>query len=398
LTEFAQKEGNKILKRTNILVFIGHFIPAYKAGGPIQSISNVVDRLGDKLKINILTSDRDIDDSAPFEGILLDRWNVVGKAFVLYLRARDYTPLKIRSILTRLDYNMVYLNSFFSFRFSILPIILFQLGLVRRTPLIIAPRGEFSPGALGLKKQKKIIFILIARTLGLYHNVTWQASSVHERGDIQRWFGEKTIIVIAKNMPPLINENENSRLIRKKRKGYLKIIFLSRISPKKNLHQALKMLKGLDGNLEFNIFGPIEDASYWSKCQETISDLENNLVVRYRGILEHERVDSMMRGNDIFFLPTLGENYGHVILEALCAGCPVLISDQTPWLELEKKGIGWDIPLQNSKKYHEVLQNCISMDNDEYSKWSEKAYRYGVKTATNNEVVQQHLKLFYRSN
>ena len=108
---------NKILKRTNILVFIGHFIPAYKAGGPIQSISNVVDRLGDKLKINILTSDRDIDDSAPFEGILLDRWNVVGKAFVLYLRARDYTPLKIRSILTRLDYNMVYLNSFFSFRF-----------------------------------------------------------------------------------------------------------------------------------------------------------------------------------------------------------------------------------------------------------------------------------------
>ena len=48
-----------------------------------------------------------------------------------------------------------------------------------------------------------------------------------------------------------------------------------------------------------------------------------------------------------FILPTLGENFGHVFIEALAAGCPLIISNRTPWLELEKKGIGWDIPLEN---------------------------------------------------
>ena len=43
---------------------------------------------------------------------------------------------------------------------------------------------------------------------------------------------------------------------------------------------------------------------------------------------------------DVFLFPTKGENYGHVIFEALAGGCIPIISDQTPWNDIEQAGCG----------------------------------------------------------
>ena len=86
--------------------------------------------------------------------------------------------------------------------------------------------------------------------------------------------------------------------------------------------------------------------------------------------------------NHLFFLPTLGENFGHIILEAFCAGCPVLISDQTPWRDLEEKGVGWNLPLDQPELFREVLQRFAGMENAEYIKWSKKGaglWAWGVE-------------------
>lgn len=77
-----------------------------------------------------------------------------------------------------------------------------------------------------------------------------------------------------------------------------------------------------------------------------------------------------MSEHDLLLMPTLGENFGHVIPEALISGCPVLISDRTPWRELESKKAGWDIPLSRLEKFHSVLQQCVLMDNKAYKDWS----------------------------
>ena len=67
---------------------------------------------------------------------------------------------------------------------------------------------------------------------------------------------------------------------------------------------------------------------------------------KYMGIVKHERVGEVFAEHDLFLLPSLGENYSHVTCEALSAGCPVLISDRTPWRNLQQKGVGWDVPLK----------------------------------------------------
>jgi glycosyltransferase involved in cell wall biosynthesis len=75
---------------------------------------------------------------------------------------------------------------------------------------------------------------------------------------------------------------------------------------------------------------------------------------------------------DYFVLPTKGENFGHAIFEAMAVGCPVLISDQTPWTNLEQKNAGFDLPLEIDL-FTKCIQHFIEMN---YAEW--KAYQQGA--------------------
>lgn len=387
----------RIKKGVYILVITGYYLPGYKGGGPIRTLANMVDRLGDEFEFKIVTADHDSGDTAPYGNIKIDDWNRVGRADVFYLSPKRRSLRDFRRLLYSTEYDVLYLNSFFSPHFTIKPLMLRRLRLIPDRPLVIAPRGEFSPGALGLKSFKKRVYISAARALGLYKGAVWQASSGHEEADIRRWFGNDARVIIALNLPPVINAADGSVAIKEKTKACLKIIFLSRISRKKNLDGALEMFNGIKGEIQFNIYGPMEDKTYWAECQKIIGGLSGDIEVRYRGSVEHDQVAAVMREHDIFFLPTLGENFGHVILEALCAGCPVLISDQTSWRGLEEKGVGWDLPLSKPEMFQDVLQRCVDMNDEEFVKWSERAKEYGLQVTKDDGVVEQNRQLFYKA-
>ncbi len=68
----------------------------------------------------------------------------------------------------------------------------------------------------------------------------------------------------------------------------------------------------------------------------------------------------MLPGYDRFFLAPFSENFGHAINEALSAGVPVVISDKTPWRNLQEKGMGWDLPLDNRRAFIEVIEAMAS--------------------------------------
>ena len=172
------------------------------------------------------------------------------------------------------------------------------------------------------------------------------------------------------------------------------MIFLSRLDRKKNLDGALTILKDVKGDLQLNIYGPVEDRSYWAQCQELIKALPANVRVQYQGSVKPEEVAGVMMEHDLFFMPTRGENFGHVIMEALMAGCPVLISDQTPWRTLEEKGVGWDLPLSEPTRFRSIIEDCIRMDEEEFSQWSKAASAYALSIARDQNVIQQNRRLF----
>jgi glycosyltransferase involved in cell wall biosynthesis len=95
--------------------------------------------------------------------------------------------------------------------------------------------------------------------------------------------------------------------------------------------------------------------------------------------------------------PTHGENYGHVILEALLAGTPVLLSDQTPWRNLEEAGAGWDIPLGDTDSYRRVIEQCAEMDTASYEQWRTRVREYGLTKLEDAESVQANRELLLKA-
>jgi glycosyltransferase involved in cell wall biosynthesis len=378
-----------------LFTFSDSYLPGYKAGGPIQTLVNMVDSLADEYSFNIVTRDRDLGDGCPYPGIKQNEWNSIGQALVYYFAPEAYSNSNLRRVINQTFHDLIYLNSFFSWGFTIKPLLLRRIGLIpKNTPLVLAPRGEFSTGALKLKSFKKKTYIALAKLLGLYNHFVWQASSQYEKEDILRVMGKDADVFVAPDLPAPIKLDSSFTISNPKKTGSIKCVFLSRISPKKNLRGALATLEGIEGQVELDIYGPLEDMNYWQDCQKVIHNLPNNISVNYKGLIAHDEVARAFAEHHLFLFPTLGENFGHVIIESLVAGCPVLLSDQTPWRNLAQEGVGWDLPLDRSEPFQEVVQRCVDMGEDEFRQLSQRANAYGVERSNDEEVLDANRNLF----
>ena len=388
-------------KTPTVLVFIRYYLPGFKSGGPVRTISNMVDHLGDQINFKIITLDRDYGDKNSFPGLKVNTWLTVGGAKVYYLSPNLRSFLKIIRLLKSNQYDFVYLNSFFDFGFTIFPLLLRWFNLTPNAKWIIAPRGEFSDGALQIKKWKKNPFIYFCKKIGLYKDLLWHLSSKFELLDLcnnmstdssKVKIAQNLRIKIAVDLPSL--KLTNIHLLRTKSHDLLRIVFLSRISVKKNLDYALRILSKVRSTILFDIYGPIEDPLYWAECKKLINTLPSNISCRYLGPVAHEYVGKVMGEYDLFFFPTLGENYGHVIVEALSQGTPILIADTTPWRSLRNHNVGFDLPLSREDLFIQAIEYYFNLDIKSYLKIRSDVLTYANNSIASDQIVKDNFNLF----
>jgi glycosyltransferase involved in cell wall biosynthesis len=275
-----------------------------------------------------------------------------------------------------------------------------RLGILKTKDLVIAPRGEFLSGAIKIKKVKKFLYLKLAYLSGLYRDIFWHATSKDEQKSIVELLNIiPNKIRIAQNISRL--GEENSSTDNKKhgqysstKKRVLKIVFLSRICKDKNLIYALEVLQKVTTNTIFDIYGPIEDNGIWAECQKEIEQMRLNIRVNYFGIVKREDVKSIFRQYDLFFLPSFSENFGHVIVESLSVGTPVLLSDKTPWRNLEEKGWGWDFSLDDKEKFVEVIHGMAIHLQSYFEERREKIKSSFIKHLKNSEILNANKELF----
>jgi glycosyltransferase involved in cell wall biosynthesis len=380
-----------------ILVVTDYYLPGYKGGGPIRTLVNLIDRLGGEFAFSVLARDRDLGSREPYPDVVYGRWATVGAARVRYLAPAELRPLAWARLLRELDYDLLYLNSFFA-SLSARTMLLRRAGLVPRRRLLLAPRGEFNPGALKLKSGRKQLYLALAKTLGVYADVLWQASSAAERATILREFpAAADRCMIAPNLLSAAPLDQPAPAEPPTADGRTRLVFLSRITPMKNLDFALRLLAGVSAEVDFDIYGPLEDGRYWEGCRALIAALPSNVRVEYRGEVHPAQVAATLAGYHALLLPTRGENFGHAIWEALAAGCPALISDQTPWNDLEKHGAGWALPLNAPERFAAALEEIISADAAARQEWSRRAREYAARTAHDDTTLQANRRLLCRA-
>ena len=75
-------------------------------------------------------------------------------------------------------------------------------------------------------------------------------------------------------------------------------------------------------------------------------------------------------------------------------GTPVLISDKTPWRQLEEVGAGWDISLNQSIKFKRVITDLCLLDNDNYLKNRTSAFKLANEFLEKCDFEKQYSDLF----
>lgn len=380
-------------KKRQILVFIDWFLPGYKAGGQIPSVANIVNLLCREASFHIVTSDRDLGDTAPYPDIATNCWTEAYNARVMYLSPEASIWNHLRSIMKRQTFDTVYFNSFFSKRFTLIPLLFLKLFLRKRPEIILAPRGMLGKGALNIKKQKKRLFIAIAKRSGLYRGLHWHASSEMEAKEITDIFGRGSRVSIASDISAI---EDTAPQKPKKESGTAKFFYLSRITPKKNLLFALRLLEQLPEKhkAEYHIIGPSDDLSYEAECQKIIEKIRPGITIIRHGEKPPSAIKKLLPAFHYMLFPTTNENYGHVVAEALIAGCPVILSDQTPWQNLTQAGAGWTIPLDRKEDYLETIVKCIEAGDAQYQEWSRQAYLFGLAAINSPLIKQANRNLF----
>ena len=378
-----------------ILIFVACYLPGYKSGGPLRTLSNIVEHLGHEFDFRIVTRDRDASDLRSYDTILVNQWQSVGKAQVLYLSPKHESLKNFQKIIKNIRFDVMYLNSFFDFTFTCKPLVAYLLSKTHQKPVILAPRGEFSDGALHLKKIKKRTYIAITTALNMYQNIVWHASSEHERDEIERQsFLTPKRIHVAMDLPERTSRLAVTTKLSIRNSGHLRILFLSRIAAMKNLDFALHVLKKINVHVIFDIYGPVSDANYWKTCQVLMDAMPQHVHVNYYGCVPHQSVASIYAEYDLFFLPTRGENYGHVIVEALSAGTPVLISDRTPWKNLADERLGWDLSLENELAFVRCIEIFALQSPEERALLRQHIQAAMLDKLAMSDVIEANRQLF----
>ncbi len=378
--------------KTEILIYAHYFLPAKNAGGPPKSLANLIKAMKGQVNFKIMCCDHEFKKpNERFNNVSLGEWTEFDECKVIYLRNSIFSTLKLIFQCFDKVSSIIYFNSFFDIKYTIIPI--FFSGFFSKKKIVLAPRGEFSPSALIIKQRKKKFYLNIFYVFGLHKRIVWHASSLKEKSDLETYWGSNIDVTFLPSFP---DENlPQLQVSTDKVPGKLRMIYLARIAKIKNLLSVLQILNCMkDSIIDFDIYGPIEDLSYWKDCEEIITSLPEDIQVTFRGSVEDYEVLKTIANYDLYILLTEGENFGHTIFEALSASVPVLISDQTPWRQLQDKTAGWDLPLSSNEKIVNALEEVISWNADEIKDFKRGAHKLAHNFINDLSRKEIALKLF----
>ena len=374
-----------------LLIMTDWFYPGFKGGGIITSCYNLTMLLKKDYLIYILTSDRDLGDQVAYESVIVNVWRDFCENVQIYYASPE--KLNWRSILKQirqLSPYCIYLNSMYSLFFTIYPLIQKKIGLIK-AHIVLTPSGMLKGSALEQKAFKKQVYLKILCLLKIQRSLTFHATDETENREIINVFGKTPAIRQIYCAPPFVEENIS---LPQKVKGSLNLVFVGRIHSVKNLHYIIECLMKIDKPVRLTIIGQLEDETYYNRCKQLEHLLSENISVHYTGGIPNEGIKKYLRESHFLVHPSLGENYCYAIVEAFCQGRPAIISNNTPWHNMEAQKIGWDLPLSDQQKFIDTINRAANMDQDEYNEWCIAAWKFAQSSLKQSTYKDQYIKMF----
>lgn len=362
------------------------------------------------MKILILASNLSNEAGGYSESILLQRESLDKKGYqafllgywvsksLLFLHTLTYKINLFKSIFFKI---YPFSNLYFKKMISIKPDIIDVQGLWNSasvfnflyfrnnsTPYMITPRGMLEKWALNKSYFKKKFFYHLLEKNNINNAACIRATSLLEAKSI-RSLGFKNQIV---NIPNAIQVSKFNFKIKKNSKK--KILFLSRLNPKKGIVELLNAWKIIqDKNLDWELVICGHDENGYKK---KILDLSFKLKLKRIVFIEPvygEKKNALYKSCDLFILLSHSENFGLVIAEALSFGLPVITTINTPWKFLNKKGCGWCIEL-NKKIIINTMNYAMNLNNKERFEMGKKGRKWIINDYSINVMTTKLCRVY----
>lgn len=206
-----------------------------------------------------------------------------------------------------------------------------------RVPRIVSPRGMLSEWALAYRGWKKRIAWRSFQRGDLQSAAAIHATSELEAEEIRVAGIEAPIAVVPNgvDLPPFPRSRPTGA------DRTRRFLFLSRIHPKKGLENLIEAWRvARPEGWELVIAGP-DEGGHRSRIERRVHGLGPGPSVRFHDAVPDGAKWDLYGTADVFVLPTLSENFGVVVAEALASGVPVITTFAAPWKDLSERGCGW---------------------------------------------------------
>ena len=263
----------------------------------------------------------------------------------------------------------------------------------RKKPYIITPHGMLYPETLARSAWKKwpmrkIWFNKDIHKASCIH-VTCQDEMNHIRN--LGYNGPIALIGNPVNIPDftqILIDNRSYKL-----KGKIKIAFLGRLHPRKNVENILKAVSLTKGiGVEVFIMGKgDEDYEEFLKSETIRLQIQNH--VHFLGFVNGRKKFEKLSEMDTLFVPSDMENFGMIIPEALIVGTPVMASLGTPWKILNDQHCGWwggNTPEDIAK----IINLLADISPNELRKMGLHGRNYIIQEFSSNKIATEMLSLY----
>jgi len=366
-----------------IFVSIPWFHPAFRAGGPVQSVANMVNELKEGYEFYIFCGNTDLNNTS-LENIETGKWILYNDHTKVWYAASSNRSSVLVNLVEKTRPDVLFIIGVYSWHFNLVPWIFCKAPVK-----ILSARGMLHPGALSQKNSKKKIFLKLFKLLGMQGKGIFHATDETEKNHTREIMGPDVKIRVAGNFP---RRFEPGQPILKKA-GSLHLISIALISPMKNHLLVLQALETVTALIVYHICGPVKDMEYWQQCLEQIKKMPPNVTVHYHGDIQPAKVYEFLSAGQVFILPSKSENFGHAFYEALSAGKPVITSHFTPWQKLDEKQAGMNIEL-TAMAVKDSIEQFARMDQATYEAWSNAAVDYATDSINIPSLQESYRLLF----
>ncbi len=319
-----------------VLQINASYKPAYIYGGPTISVSKLSEQLikaGFTVDVFATTANGHTELDVP-----LNKPVMVGGVPVYYFKriTKDhshFSPTLLLAVWKKAkSYDVVHIHAWW----NLVSLFSCLIVIVRGTKVVVAPRGTLSAYSFRNKTivVKKMVHYLLGRPL--LNKCAVHLTSLHEQEAIERLIAPKKTFVL----PNFITLPIQCPLNKHEPGDVLKILFLSRIEEKKGLELLLNALMQVTVPYHLTIAGD-GDSNYIDGLKLLAQNNGVHGCINWAGF-QNEGKFQLMADSDLLVLPSYDENFGNVVVESLCVGTAVLISNQVGLASyVAENGLGW---------------------------------------------------------